>query len=59
MSKELHIPLRYALAGAVALALVLFLLLHFGVRRERSLKIEETATLVDQVRRIGELSSAG
>jgi hypothetical protein len=59
MSKELHIPLRYALAGAVALALVLFLLLHFGFRRERGLKIEETATLVDQVRRIGELSSAG
>ena len=59
MNRELHIPLRYALLGAVVLALVLFLLLHLGARRERALQIEQTATLVDQVRRIGELSSAG
>ena len=57
--RQIHIPLRYALLGAVVLALVLFLLLHLGVRRERTLQIEQTATLVDQVRRIGELSSAG
>ncbi len=59
MSKQVHIPLRYVLAGAVVLALVLFLLLHLGTRRERRLQIEQTATLVDQVRSIGELSSAG
>lgn len=38
---------------------MLFLLLHLGVRRQRTLAIEQTETLVDQVRRIGELSSAG
>ena len=59
MSKQVHIPLRYVLAGAVVLALVLFLLLHLGTRRERRLQIEQTATLVDQVRSIGELSSVG
>jgi len=59
MRKELHIPLKYVLAGAVALALALFLLLHLGVRRERRMQIETTATVVDQVRRIGELSAAG
>lgn len=59
MSREVHIPLKYILAGAVVLALVLFLLLHLGVRRQRTLAIEQTETLVDQVRRIGELSSAG
>ena len=59
MSKQVHIPLRYVLAGAVVLALVLFLLLHLGTRRERRLQIEQTETLVDQVRSIGELSSAG
>ncbi len=59
MSREVHIPLKYVLAGAVVLALVLFLLLHLGVRRQRTLAIEQTETLVDQVRRIGELSSAG
>ena len=59
MSREVHIPLKYVLAGAVVLVLVLFLLLHLGVRRQRTLAIEQTETLVDQVRRIGELSSAG
>ena len=59
MSREVHIPLKYVLAGAVVLALVLFLVLHLGVRRQRTLAIEQTETLVDQVRRIGELSSAG
>ena len=59
MSREVHIPLKYVLAGAVVLAQVLFLLLHLGVRRQRTLAIEQTETLVDQVRRIGELSSAG
>ena len=59
MSRGVHIPLKYVLAGAVVLALVLFLLLHLGVRRQRTLAIEQTETLVDQVRRIGELSSAG
>ena len=59
MKKELHIPLRYALAGAVVLALLLFLLVHVRLRRERTLEIEQTATVVDQVRRIGELSCAG
>lgn len=59
MKKEVHIPVKYLLAGAVVLALVLFLLLHVGNRRREGLRIEETATLVDQVRSIGELSSAG
>lgn len=59
MSREVHIPLKYVLAGAVALAFALFLLLHLGVRRERRMQIETTATVVDQVRRIGELSAAG
>ena len=52
MSREVHIPLKYVLAGAVVLALVLFLLLHLGVRRQRTLAIEQTETLVDQVRRM-------
>ena len=60
MRRQVHIPLKYMLAGSVVLALLLFLLLHLGLRQKRNrLQIEQTATLVDQVRRIGELSSAG
>ena len=60
MSKQFRIPLRYLLPLTLLLAIILVLLL--APRRERrshGLEIDRTATVVEQVRRIGELSSAG
>ena len=59
MRKEENIPAGYVLAAAVVLALLVFLLLNIKKQREERLQIERTELLVDQVRRIGELSSAG
>lgn len=59
MRKEVNIPAGYVLAAAVVLALLVFLLLNIKKQREERLQIERTELLVDQVRRIGELSSAG
>ena len=60
MSKRFHIPLRYLLPLTLLLAIILVLLLApRRERRARGLEIERTATVVEQVRRIGELSSAG
>ena len=59
MRKEVNIPASYVLAAAVVLALLVFLLLNVKKQREERLQIERTELLVDQVRRIGELSSAG
>jgi hypothetical protein len=59
MREEVNIPAGYVLAAAVVLALLTFLLLNVKKQREERLQIEQTELLVDQVRRIGELSSAG
>ena len=59
MREERNIPAGYVLAAAVVLALLVFLLLNIKKQREERLQIERTELLVDQVRRIGELSSAG
>ena len=59
MREEVNIPAGYVLAAAVVLALMTFLLLNVKKQREERLQIERTELLVDQVRRIGELSSAG
>lgn len=61
MKKELRIPLRYLLPLSLLLAILLFLLVQPRRKRERAreLEIERTAAVVEQVRRIGELSSAG
>ena len=59
MREEVNIPAGYVLAAAVVLALLTFLLLNVKKQREERLQIERTELLVDQVRRIGELSSAG
>ena len=59
MRKEVNIPAGYVLAAAVVLALLVFLLLNIKKQREDRLQIERTELLLDQVRRIGELSSAG
>lgn len=53
-----HIPLRYLVPLCLVLAIVLVLLLRFP-RREGGLRIDSTPTLVEEVHRIGELSSAG
>ena len=59
MREEVNIPAGYVLAAAVVLALLTFLLLNVKKQREERLQIERTELLLDQVRRIGELSSAG
>ena len=59
MREEVNIPAGYVLAAAVVLALLTFLLLNVKKQRAARLQIERTELLVDQVRRIGELSSAG
>lgn len=56
---SIHIPLRYVLPVSLVLALVLVLLIFARPQRPRGLAIDPTPTLVEQVRRIGELSSAG
>ena len=60
MKASLHIPLRYLVPLTLLLAIILVLLLRpVRQRRERELEIERTAAVVEQVRSIGELSSAG
>jgi hypothetical protein len=60
MSKGIRIPLRYLLPLALLLAIILVLLLAPRRRQcERELEIERTAAVVEQVRSIGELSTAG
>ncbi len=60
MSKGARIPLRYLLPLTLLLAIVLVLLLEpRRMQRSRELEIERTAAIVEQVRSIGELSSAG
>ena len=60
MSKEFRIPLRYLLPLTLLLAIILVLLLAPRQKqRARELEIERTAAVVEQVRSIGELSSAG
>ena len=60
MSKGARIPLRYLLPLTLLLAIVLVLLLEpQRMQRSRELEIERTAAIVEQVRSIGELSSAG
>ena len=60
MSKGARIPLRYLLPLTLLLATVLVLLLEpRRMQRSRELEIERTAAIVEQVRSIGELSSAG
>jgi len=55
-----RIPLRYLVPLTLLLAIVLVLLLRPSrQQRTRTLEIERTAMVVEQVRRIGELSSAG
>ena len=60
MKGTLHIPLRYLVPLTLLLAIILVLLLR-PVRQKKAheLEIERTAAVVEQVRRIGELSSAG
>lgn len=60
MKGALHIPLRYLVPLTLLLAIILVLLLR-PVRQKKAheLEIERTAAVVEQVRRIGELSSAG
>ena len=58
MSRTIHIPLRYLAPLTLLLAIVLVLLL-LPRDRQRGLEIERSAAIVEQVRRIGELSSAG
>lgn len=60
MSKGARIPLRYLLLLTLLLAIVLVLLLEpRRMQRSRELEIERTTAIVEQVRSIGELSSAG
>ena len=60
MSKGIRIPLRYLLPLTLLLAIILVLLLAPRRRqRGRELEIERTAAVVEQVRSIGELSTAG
>ncbi len=60
MSKGARISLRYLLPLTLLLAIVLVLLLEpRRMQRSRELEIERTAAIVEQVRSIGELSSAG
>lgn len=60
MSKGIRIPLRYLLPLALLLAIILVLLLSPRQRQHgRELEIERTAAVVEQVRSIGELSTAG
>ena len=60
MSKGARIPLRYLLPLTLLLAIVLVLLLEpRRMQRSREREIERTAAIVEQVRSIGELSSAG
>ena len=56
--KKLLQALRWLLLVALVL-LVAWVALRVGIRRKRGLEIDRTATVVEQVRRIGELSSAG
>ncbi len=56
---SIHIPLRYVLPVSLVLAIVLVLLFFARPQQRRGLAIDPTPTLVEQVRRIGELSSAG
>lgn len=55
----IHIPLRYLVPVSLVLAIVLVLLVFLRPKRQRGLKLDPTPALVEQVRRIGELSSAG
>lgn len=60
MKSSLHIPLRYLVPLTLLLAIILVLLLRpVRQKKARELEIERTAAIVEQVRRIGELSSAG
>ena len=60
MKGTLHIPLRYLVPLTLLLAIILVLLLRpVQQKKARELEIERTAAVVEQVRRIGELSSAG
>lgn len=54
-----RIPLRYLVPLTLLLTIVLVLLLAPRRSRPRELEIDRTAAVVEQVRRIGELSSAG
>ena len=55
-----QIPLRYLVPLTLLLAIILVLLLSpKRQKRARELEIDRTAAVVEQVRRIGELSSAG
>lgn len=56
--KTPHIPLRYIVPLCLVLAIVLVLLLR-APRRDETIRIDPTPTLVEEVHRIGELSSAG
>ena len=56
---SVNIPLRYLVPLSLILAIVLVLLLFLRPQRRHGLMIDPTPTLVEQVRRIGELSSAG
>lgn len=56
---SVNIPLRYLVPLSLLLAIVLVLLLFARPQRRRGLTIDPTPTLVEQVRRIGELASAG
>ncbi|MBQ9660742.1 MAG: DUF4230 domain-containing protein [Bacteroidales bacterium] len=56
----LHIPLRYLLPLTLLLAVILVLLLFPPRRRpSRGLQADSTPTLVQEVRSLGELASAG
>ena len=59
MKTSLHVPLRYLLPLSLVLAILLVLLLRPQDKRRHELEIERTAAVVEEVRRIGELSSAG
>ena len=60
MKTSYRIPLRYLLPLTLLLAIILVLLLRpVRQRKERRLEIDRTAAVVEEVRRIGELSSAG
>ncbi len=61
MNKQasVHIPLRYLVPVSLVLAILLVLLIFFRPQRKRALEIDPTPALVEQVHRIGELSSAG
>jgi len=58
--KTFRIPLRYLVPLTLLLAIILVLLLApRRQKRPHALEIDRTAAVVEQVRRIGELSSAG